>query len=185
MQEQLIKDAKERMQKSVESLHGELAKLRTGRATPSMLEHINVEYYGSPTPLSQVANITVLDARTLSIAPWEKSLVQAIEKAILTSDLGLNPATSGDAIRVPLPPLTEERRRELTKVVKSEVESAKIAVRNIRRDANASLKELVKSKEMTEDDERRAQERVQKVTDEVVAEMDKICQRKESELMEI
>jgi len=185
MQEQLIKDAKERMQKSVESLHGELAKLRTGRATPSMLEHINVEYYGSPTPLSQVANITVLDARTLSIAPWEKSLVQDIEKAILTSDLGLNPATSGDAIRVPLPPLTEERRRELTKVVKSEVESAKIAVRNIRRDANASLKELVKSKEMTEDDERRAQERVQKVTDEVVAEMDKICQRKESELMEI
>jgi ribosome recycling factor len=185
MQEQLIKDAKARMQKSIESLHAELTKLRTGRASPSMLEHIHVDYYGTPTPLSQVANITVLDARTLSIAPWEKSLVQDIEKAILTSDLGLNPATSSDGIRVPLPPLTEERRRDLTKVVKAEVENAKIAVRNIRRDANSSFKELVKSKDMTEDDERRAHDQVQKVTDEIVAEIDKVCQRKEAELMEI
>lgn len=185
MQEQLIKDAKARMQKSVESLHAELTKLRTGRASPSMLEHIHVDYYGTPTPLSQVANITVLDARTLSIAPWEKSLVQDIEKAILTSDLGLNPATSSDGIRVPLPPLTEERRKDLAKVVKSEVENAKIAVRNIRRDANASFKDLVKSKEMTEDDERRAHDRIQKVTDEIVAELDKISQRKEAELMEV
>jgi ribosome recycling factor len=185
MQEQLINDAKARMQKSIEALHAELTKLRTGRATPSMLEHIHVNYYGAPTPLSQVANITALDARTLSISPWEKSLIKDIEKAILTSDLGLNPSTSGDGIRVPLPPLTEERRRELTKVVKSEVENAKIAVRNIRRDVNASLKELVKNKEITEDDERRSHDRVQKVTDEIVAEMDKICQRKETELMEI
>jgi ribosome recycling factor len=185
MQEQLIKDAKARMQKSIESLHVELTKIRTGRASPSMLEHIHVDYYGTPTPLSQVANITALDARTLSIAPWEKSLVQDIEKAILTSDLGLNPATSSDGIRVPLPPLTEERRKDLAKVVKAEVENAKIAVRNIRRDANSSFKELVKSKDMTEDDERRAHDRVQKVTDEIVAEIDKVCQRKEAELMEI
>ena len=185
MQEEVIKDTEGRMRKSIESLHNELAKLRMGRATPSLLDQVMVEYYGTPTPLNQVANITVLDARTLNVTPWEKQLVPVVEKAILTSDLGLNPATSSEGIRIPLPPLTEERRRDLTKVVRAEVENAKVAVRNIRRDANNTFKELEKEKAISEDDERRAQERVQKLTDSIVAEIDTICEHKEKELMEV
>lgn len=185
MQEQVFKDAQNRMQKSIDALHVELSKLRMGRATPSLLDHVMVDYYGSPTALNQVANITALDARTLGVTPWEKNMVQAVEKAILTSDLGLNPATSGNIIRIPLPPLTEERRRDLIKVVKAEVENAKIAVRNIRRDVNNSFKEGLKAKLITEDDERKAQDRVQKITDKVIADIDKISQSKEAELMEI
>lgn len=185
MQEQIFKDAQSRMQKSVDALHGELSKLRMGRATPSLLDHVMVDYYGSPTALNQVANITVIDARTLGVSPWEKNMVQAVEKAILTSDLGLNPATSGEIIRIPLPPLTEERRRDLTKVVKAEVENAKIAVRNIRRDINSSFKDELKAKEITEDDERKAHDRVQKITNAIIAELDKVSQKKEAELMEI
>lgn len=185
MQEQVFKDAQTRMQKSIDALHNELSKLRMGRATPSLLDHVMVDYYGSPTALNQVANITVIDARTLGVAPWEKNMVQAVEKAILTSDLGLNPATSGDIIRIPLPPLTEERRRDLIKVVKAEVENAKIAVRNIRRDVNNSFKEELKAKTITEDDDRKAQDRVQKITNAVIADIDKISQSKEAELMEI
>lgn len=185
MQQDIINDAKARMQKSIDALHGELSKLRMGRASPSLLEHVMVDYYGSPTPLNQVANISVEDARTLAVKPWEKSMVQAIEKAILTSDLGLNPATTGDLIRVPLPPLTEERRRELVKVVKSEIENAKIAVRNIRRDANTNLKELEKEKEITEDDLRKAEDQVQKITDGIVAEIDKVFTQKEAELLAV
>ena len=185
MQEQLFKDAQNRMQKSIEALHHELSKLRMGRASPSLLDHITVEYYGSPTALNQIANISVIDARTLGVTPWEKNMVQAVEKAILTSDLGLNPSTSGEVIRIPLPPLTEERRRDLTKVVKTEVENAKIAVRNIRRDINNTFKDELKAKTITEDDERKAQDRVQKITNAIVAEIDKISQHKEAELMEI
>lgn len=185
MQEQVFKDAQTRMQKSIDALHNELSKLRMGRATPSLLDHVMVDYYGSPTALNQVANITVIDARTLGVAPWEKNMVQAVEKAILTSDLGLNPATSGDIIRIPLPPLTEERRRDLIKVVKAEVENAKIAVRNIRRDVNNSFKDELKAKTITEDDDRKAQDRVQKITNSIIADIDKISQSKEAELMEI
>jgi len=185
MQEQVFKDAQNRMQKSIEALHNELSKLRMGRATPSLLDHIFVDYYGSPTALNQIANITVIDARTLGVSPWEKNMVQAVEKAILTSDLGLNPATSGEIIRIPLPPLTEDRRRDLTKVVKAEVENAKIAVRNIRRDINSGFKDELKAKTITEDDERKAQDRVQKITNAIVADIDKISQSKEAELMEV
>ncbi|MFN3235358.1 MAG: ribosome recycling factor [Gammaproteobacteria bacterium] len=185
MHDEIIKSAEQRMHKSIEALQGELSKLRMGRATPSLLEHITIDYYGSPTPISQAANITVLDPRTLMVAPWDKSLVPAIEKAIQTSDLGLNPAASSDGIRIPLPPLTEERRKELIRVVKAEVENAKVAMRNIRRDANTQAKDLLKAKEITEDDERRLQDQIQKITDKLIAEADKICAHKESELMEI
>ncbi len=184
-QEKIFQDAQARMQKSIDALHAELAKLRVGRATPSLLDHVTVDYYGSPMPLNQVANITATDARTLTVAPWEKTMVQKIEKAILTSDLGLNPSASGDVLRIPLPPLTEERRRDLTKVVKSEVEEAKVAVRNIRRDVNTRFKDGVKAKEFTEDDERRAQEKIQKLTDGIITKIDEIGQHKEAELMEI
>ncbi len=179
------RDAESRMAKSLENLKGELTKLRTGRAHTSLLDHITVEYYGSPMPLNQVANVTVPDARTLMITPWEKNMVGPIEKAIMTSDLGLTPATAGTVIRVPLPVLTEERRRELIKVVKSEGEGARVAIRNIRRDANNDLKALVKDKEITEDDERRATDDIQKLTDRFIAEVDQLLVAKEAELIEI
>ena len=185
MIEEIKDDAKGRMAKSIESLKKELGKIRTGRAHTSLLDHIRVDYYGSEVPLSQVANISVEDSRTLTVSPWEKPMVKAIEKAIMTSDLGLNPATAGMVIRVPMPILTEERRRELVKVVRQEVENGRIAVRNIRRDANNDFKELLKEKEISEDEEHRAQDQVQKLTDQSIAEMDQILQTKEQELMEI
>lgn len=178
-------DAEARMRKSLEALKAELAKLRTGRAHPSLLDHVTVEYYGSQVALSQVANINVEDARTLTVTPWEKPMVQAVEKAILTSDLGLNPASAGTVIRVPMPPMTEERRRDLVRVVKQEGENAKIAVRNIRRDANGNIKDLLKDKEITEDEARRAEDDVQKITDRFVGEVDKMLAEKEAEVMEI
>ena len=173
------------LQKCVEMLKVELAKLRTGRAHPSLLEHIRVEYYGNEVPLNQVANITIVDARTLSVAPWEKSLLSMIEKTIRTSDLGLNPATAGDVIRVPLPSLTEERRKEFIRIVRAEVENSRVAVRNVRRDANTHLKELLKKKTFSEDEERRAQDQVQKLTDKFIAEADKLQTTKEADLMAI
>lgn len=176
-------DAAERMGKSVHALDTELAKLRTGRAHPSLLEHINVSYYGSDTPLNQVANVTVEDGRTLVVQPWEQSMVSAVEKAILESDLGLNPNTAGTVIRIPLPPLTEERRKDLAKIVRHEGEQAKVAVRNIRRDANNDLKNLVKEKLITEDDEHRGQEVIQNLTDQHVKEIDQRVEQKEKDLM--
>lgn len=185
MIEETIKDAEVRMGKSVDSLHTELAKIRTGRAHPSLLDHITVDYYGSATPLSQVANVSVEDARTLSISPWEKDMVAPIEKAIMKSDLGLNPATAGTIIRIPMPQLTEERRRDLVRVVKNEAEGGRVAVRNIRRDANSDFKELLKEKEISEDEERQAEERIQKLTDTYVAKVDEALAAKEKELMEV
>jgi len=162
-----------------------LGKIRTGRAHPSLLDHLRVDYYGSEMPISQVANVGVEDARTLTVTPWEKQMVQAIEKTILKSDLGLNPATSGTVIRIPMPPLTEETRRELVKVVRHEGEAAKVAIRNIRRDANSDFKELLKEKEISEDEEHKAEDDVQKLTDRYVSEVDKVLAGKETELMEI
>ncbi len=179
------KSTEQKMHKSIETLKSNLAKVRTGRAHPGILDHVMVDYYGTPTQISQVANVTLLDARTIGVQPWEKKMVAVVEKAIRESDLGLNPATQGDMIRVPTPPLTEERRREMTKLVKGEAEDAKIAVRNIRRDANESLKKLVKDKAISEDDERRAQDDVQKLTDRFVAEIDKLAAEKEKELMTV
>lgn len=179
------KDAAERMAKSVEALSHELAKIRTGRAHPSLLDHITVSYYGTELPIRQVANVTAEDARTLAVTPWEKGMVQAVEKAILQSDLGLNPNTAGTVIRVPLPPLTEERRRDLIKVARHEAEQARVALRNIRRDANAELKELVKEKLISEDDERRGQELVQRLTDQYVKEVDAVLAAKEQDLLSI
>jgi ribosome recycling factor len=173
------------MQRSIEAFKADLAKIRTGRAHTGLLDHIQVDYYGSNVPISQVANMTLVDARTIGVQPWEKKMVPVVEKAIRESDLGLNPATQGELIRVPMPALTEERRRELTKVVKSEGETAKIAVRNLRRDANEQLKKLVKDKEISEDDERRAGDDVQKLTDKFVAEIDKLVQSKEAEIMTV
>lgn len=185
MIEETIKDAETRMGKSVDSLHTELAKIRTGRAHPSLLDHITVDYYGTATPLSQVANVSVEDARTLSISPWEKDMVAPIEKAIMKSDLGLNPATAGTIIRIPMPQLTEERRRDLVRIVKNEAEGGRVAVRNIRRDANSDFKELLKEKEISEDEERQAEERIQKLTDTYVAKVDEALAAKEKELMEV
>ncbi len=185
MIEDLKKDAATRMHKALEALQDNFSKLRTGRAHTSLLDHITVEYYGSPVPLNQVANVTASDSRTLTITPWEKTMVQAIEKAIMTSDLGLNPNTAGTTIRVPLPPLTEERRRELVKVVRQEAEGGKIAVRNIRRDVLGDFKSLLKDKDITEDDERRAQEDVQKLTDKHIAEIDEMLAKKEQELLDV
>lgn len=178
-------DAKTRMGKSLESLRHELAKIRTGRAHPSLLEHVHVDYYGSEVPIGQAANVTIDDARTLAVTPWDKNMVQAIEKAIMKSDLGLNPNTAGQVIRIPLPPLTEERRIELGKVVHNEGENAKIAIRNIRRDANHNLKELLKEKEISEDEERRSESEIQQVTDDAVKSVDEIVAEKEKELLEI
>ena len=179
------KDARIRMGKSLESLRHELAKIRTGRAHPSLLEHVHVDYYGSDVPISQAASVSVEDARTLSVTPWDKTMVQAIEKAILKSDLGLNPATAGQVIRIPLPPLTEERRRELGKVVHHEGENSKIAIRNIRRDAIHHIKELLKEKDISEDEDRKAEQEIQNVTDTAVGKADEIVAEKEKELLEI
>jgi ribosome recycling factor len=179
------KDARERMGKSVAAFDTDLKKLRTGRAHTSLLDHISVEYYGSTVPLAQVANIAVEDSRTITVSPWEKTMVQVVEKAIMTSDLGLTPATTGTLIRVPLPPLTEERRRDMTKVVRGEAEGARVAIRNIRRDAIAQIKELMKEKMISEDEERKGEEDVQKLTDEFVANIDALLAKKENELMEV
>ncbi len=179
------KDAEVRMRKSVESLKQELSKLRTGRAQPSLLDHIHVAYYGSDVPLNQVANVTVSDPRTLAVTPWEKNMVPVVEKAIMASDLGLNPSTAGDVIRLPLPPLTEERRREMVKLVRQEGEAAKVAIRNIRRDANSDIKEFLKEKEVTEDQARRGEELIQKITDQYIAGVDELLSGKEEELMSI
>ena len=179
------KQATEKMGKSVETLKHDLAKVRTGRAHAGLLDHLRVDYYGSEMPINQVANVTLADARTIQIQPFEKKMVQAVEKVIRDSDLGLNPATQGDVIRVPMPALTEERRRELTKIVKSEGETAKVAVRNLRRDANEQLKKLVKDKEISEDEERRAGDDVQKLTAKFVAEIDPLVQTKEAEIMTV
>lgn len=185
MIEDIKKSAGARMAKSIESLREELAKLRTGRAHTSLLDHIKVDFYGSDVPINQAANVTVQDARTLVVTPWDKGMVSVIEKAILTSDLGLNPATAGTVIRVPLPPLTEERRKDMIRVVRHEGENARVAIRNVRRDANNDLKELLKEKEITEDEERRAQDEIQKLTDKYVAEVDKVLAAKEKDLMAI
>jgi ribosome recycling factor len=179
------KDAEDRMGKSVIALQTELAKIRTGRAHPSLIDHVMVEYYGSPVAISQVANITIEDSRTLSVAPWEKDMVAKVEKAILTSDLGLNPSTAGTVIRIPMPPLTEERRRDLVKVVRGEAEGGKVAIRNIRRDALSDFKDLEKDKEISQDESRKASDDVQKLTDKFVAEVDRVVGTKEQELMSI
>ena len=179
------KNAQERMIKSIETLRGDLAKVRTGRAHTGILDHITVDYYGAPTALTQIANVTLIDARTIGVQPWEKKMLGAVEKAIRDSDLGLNPSSQGDMIRVPTPALTEERRKEMVKLVKSEAEDAKIAIRNIRRDANESLKKLTKDKACSEDDERRASEEIQKLTDKFVIDVDKMVAEKEKEVLTV
>ena len=179
------KNAQDRMLKSIETLKADLGKVRTGRAHPGILDHIQVDYYGSPTALTQIANVTLIDARTIGVQPWEKKMITTVEKAIRDADLGLNPSTQGDMIRVPTPALTEERRREMVKLVKNEAEDAKIAVRNIRRDANESLKKLVKDKACSEDDERRSSEEIQKLTDKFVADIDKLVAEKEKEVLTV
>jgi ribosome recycling factor len=182
---ELRKTTEQKMGKSVEAFKADLAKVRTGRAHTGLLDHIVVDYYGAPTPLNQVAKVTLLDSRTIGVAPFEKKLLQAVDKSIRESDLGLNPASSGDSLRVPMPALTEERRKELVKVVRHEAENARVAVRNLRRDANHHLKEALKKKEVSENDERRAQDEVQKLTDRSIAEIDKLLQQKEAELLAI
>jgi len=184
MIQDIQKDARIRMGKTLDSLRTELAKIRTGRAHPSLLEHVQVDYYGSLVPISQAANVSVEDARTLAVTAWDKTMVQALEKAIMKSDLGLNPVTAGTTIRIPLPPLTEERRVSLGKVVHHEGENAKIAIRNIRRDANHHLKELLKSKDISEDDDHRAEQNIQQITDKHVKQVDEIVAVKEQELLE-
>jgi len=178
-------DAEQRMEKSVESLQNEFSKIRTGRAHPGLLEHVMVDYYGNNTPLNQVASIAIGDSRTLLVTPWEKNIVSDVEKAIMNADLGLNPVTVGQAIRVPLPQLSEERRKELIKVVRGEAEKAKVAIRNIRRDANTQLKDFLKNKEISEDDERRGQDNIQKLTDGFIEGIDKQLTAKEADLLEI
>ena len=182
---ELKKTTEGKMQKSIEALKNDLAKVRTGRAHTGILDHVQVEYYGSMMPINQVANVTLIDARTIGVQVWEKPMAAKVEKAIRESDLGLNPSAQGEVIRVPMPPLTEERRRDLAKVVKGEGENAKVAIRNLRRDANGTLKDGVKNKDISEDDERRAQEDIQKLTDKYVAEVDKMLAQKESELMAV
>ena len=182
---QIKTNADQKMHKSIEAFKANLAKIRTGRANPGILEHLMVDYYGNPTPISQVANLGLADARTINVTPWEKNMVAVVEKAIRESDLGLNPATQGTVIRVPMPPLTEERRKELTKVVKAEGEETKVAIRNLRRDANEHLKRLTKDKEISEDDERRAHDEIQKLTDKFVADVDKLVVEKEKEIMTV
>lgn len=179
------KTAEQKMKKTVDALKSDLAKVRTGRAHTGLLDHITVDYYGTPTALPQLANVTLLDARTIGVTPWEKKMAGTIEKAIRDSDLGLNPATSGETVRVPMPALTEERRKELIKVVRHEGESARVAVRNVRRDAIHQLKELLKQKKVAEDEERRAQDDVQKLTDRHIADIDKLLQQKETDLMAV
>ncbi len=185
MIDDIKQDAELRMDKSLVSLKQTLAKLRTGRAHPGLLDHLTVEYYGSEVPLSQVANIAIEDSRTLTVTPWEKTMVSIIEKAIISSDLGLNPATAGTVIHIPLPPLTEERRKDLIRVVHQDGEAAKVAIRNIRRDANHDLKTLLKEKEVSEDEEHKAQEDIQQITDAHILKVDKMMEAKEAELMEV
>ena len=185
MIEEIKKDADARMAKSLEVLKSDLTKLRTGRAHASLLDHIKVEYYGTESPLSQVASVSVADSRTILVTPWDKSVVSVVEKAIRDSDLGLNPATTGEAIRVPLPALTEERRKDMIKIVRAAAESARVAIRSIRRDANNQFKDLLKAKEITEDDDRRGQDIIQKLTDKNIAEVEKTLTAKESDLMEV
>lgn len=182
---EIIGDARERMGKSVESFRTDLSRLRTGRAHPSLLDHVMVKYYGNPTPLPQTANVSVEDARTLTVTAWDKTTVEAIEKAIHESNLGLNPSTAGTVIRIPLPALTEERRKDLVKVLKSEAEQAKVAIRNIRRDAIGQMKELSKAKDISQDDERRGEDMAQKITDENVRKIDEIVATKEAEMLEV
>jgi len=185
MIEEIKQDVSRRMEKSIESFRDHLSKLRTGRANPRLLDQVMVSYYGSDVPLSQAATVSVADARMLNVTPFEKALVPVIEKAIMASGLGLNPSTSGSVIRIALPPLTEERRREMVKVVKAEAENARISLRNIRRDGNGDFKELLKEKEITEDEERRAQDDIQKITDKFVAQVEKIMEEKEADLLEV
>lgn len=185
MLEDVKKTAEQKMQKSLESLKNDLAKIRTGRAHTGLLDHVMVEYYGSMVAVNQVANVNLGDSRTIHVQPYEKNMIGKVEKAIRDCDLGLNPATNGDLIRVPMPMLTEERRRDLTKIVRSEGEGAKVAIRNVRRDANDALKKMIKDKEISEDDERRAQDEIQKATDKAVAEVDKMLQLKETDLMAV
>ena len=185
MIDEITQDAEVRMKKSVDALHQELAKIRTGRAHPSLLDQVMVDYYGTMTPLKQVANVVVEDSRTLMVTPWEKQMVAVIDKAIMTANLGLNPATAGVTIRVPMPALTEERRRDLVKVVKHEAENSRVAVRNIRRDANGDFKDLLKDKEISEDEERKAEENIQKLTNKYVALIDETMAIKEKEMMAI
>ena len=182
---ELRKSTEDRMKKSLDSLKSDLQKIRTGRAHTGLLDHIQVDYYGSMVPLSQVANVTLIDSRTIGVQPWEKKMVPVVEKSIRDADLGLNPATMGEVVRVPMPALTEERRKELIKVVRHEGESAKVAVRNLRRDANSALKDAVKAKTISEDDERRAEDDVQKLTDHYVADIDKMLATKEAELLQV
>jgi ribosome recycling factor len=179
------KTAEQKMKKSIEALKNDLGKVRTGRAHTGLLDHVTVDYYGTPTPIPQVANVTLVDGRTIGVAPWDKKMGPAIEKAIRDSDLGLNPSSMGDLVRVPMPALTEERRRDLIKVVRHEGENARVAVRNVRRDAIHQLKELLKQKQVAEDDEHRAQDDIQKLTDRYIAEIDKALQAKEADLMAI
>ena len=185
MIDDIKKDAETRMKKSVEALKLEMSKIRTGRAHTSLLDHITVDYYGSEVPINQAASVNVLDARTLSVQPWEKKMVAAVEKAIMNSDLGLNPMSSGDLLRVPLPALTEERRKDMTRIVRQEAENSKVAVRNIRRDANQHLKALIKEEDLSKDEEQRAEGDVQKLTDKYVQQIDEVLKDKEDELMEI
>jgi ribosome recycling factor len=185
MSQQVVKEAEQRMHKSIDVFKQDIAKLRTGRAHPSILEHVRVDYYGNETPLSQIANVNVGDARTLLVSPWEKKMIPAIEKAILNAGLGLNPVTAGDMIRVPMPALNEERRKELIKVVRTEAETARVSIRNVRRDANNGFKELLKNKEITEDDERRLMDQMQKLTDKFIAEVEQLLAAKETDLMAV
>lgn len=182
---EIKKTAEQKMQKSMDSLKTDLAKVRTGRAHAGILDHVMVDYYGTPTAIPGVANVTLIDARTIGVTPWEKKMASTIEKAIRDADLGLNPSTTGEIVRVPMPSLTEERRRDLTKIVKGEGEHAKVAIRNVRRDANTQLKDLLKKKSIAEDDERRAQDDIQKLTDRFIAEIDKALLAKEAELMAV
>lgn len=185
MIDDILSDAEKRMRKSIDSMRSEMAKIRTGRASPSLIDHLSVDYYGVATPISQVANINVQDARTLAVQPWEKNMVPVVEKAIMSANLGLNPVTTGDLIRIPMPPLTEDRRKEMVKVAAAEGENGKIAIRNIRRDANSDFKDLLKEKEISEDDDKRAHDRVQVLTDKYVAEVDQIVADKEAEILTV
>lgn len=185
MIDEILDDAEDRMQKSIESMRAEMAKIRTGRASSAVIDHLTVDYYGVATPINQVANVSVQDARTLAVQPWEKNMVPVVEKAILEANLGFNPVTAGDVIRLPMPALTEERRKEMVKIAAAEGESGKVAIRNIRRDANSDFKDLLNDKEITEDEERRAIDSVQKLTDKYVAEVDAIFAEKEAEILTV
>lgn len=185
MIDDILEDAKTRMQKTADALEGELSRMRTGRAHPSLLENVRVDYYGAESPLNQIANINIEDARMLTVTPWEQSMVPAVEKAIINSDLGLNPNTAGTVIRVPVPPMTEERRKDMVRMVRGEAENSRVAVRNVRRDANGDLKELEKEKEISKDDLRKSEEAVQKLTDAAIKQIDELLAKKEADLMEV